>query len=117
MDYNADGKLIVDPQVMMDDGFGDIGKMLGFIIARFVEKTWIKFEPLKNRIAGTIICVICLVPIPVMYAYLRSFLVSMLGTHWGRLTYSIFYAFYYIAFIPLLLKLLNRRHAREQKAA
>ena len=44
MDYTAGGKLLVDPQKMMNDGYGDTGKMMGFIIARFVEKTWIRFE-------------------------------------------------------------------------
>ncbi|MBR1633459.1 MAG: hypothetical protein IJ682_00185 [Lachnospiraceae bacterium] len=38
MDYDAEGNLLVDPQKMMDDGYGDIGKMIGFVIARFVEK-------------------------------------------------------------------------------
>ena len=38
MEMNEEGKLIVDPQKMMNDGYGDIGKVIGFIIARFVEK-------------------------------------------------------------------------------
>ena len=38
----------MDPQKMMNDGYGDIGKMMGFIIARFVEKTWIRFKSLRK---------------------------------------------------------------------
>ena len=30
MDYTAGGKLLVDPQKMMNDGYGDTGKMMGF---------------------------------------------------------------------------------------
>jgi hypothetical protein len=28
MDYTAGGKLLVDPQKMMNDGYGDTGKMM-----------------------------------------------------------------------------------------
>ena len=60
-DYDADGSLIVDPQKMMKDGYSDIGKLLGFCMARFVEKKWVKFQPVLNRqtlaagIAGAIL--------------------------------------------------------------
>ena len=55
MTLNAEGKLLVDPQKMMNDGYGDIGKMMGFIIARFVEKTWIRFKSLRKGWAGILI--------------------------------------------------------------
>ena len=40
MDY-VDGKLLVDPQKMMRDGYGDIGMLIAFCAGRFIEKTWI----------------------------------------------------------------------------
>lgn len=108
MDYNDTGKLVVDPQKMMNDGYGDIGKTMGFIIARFVEKTWIRFEPLKNGAKSVIICLICLVPMVLMKDYFRPVLTGAFGSHWGKLFFSIIYAFYYIALIPLVLKQIKK---------
>ena len=103
------GELIVDPQAMMNDGYGDIGKMIGFIIARFVEKNWIKFEPIKNRMIGSIICVICLIPMFLLHRKFQPFMIDAFGAHWGRLFFFVIYTFYFIAFVPLLLKLINRK--------
>ena len=51
MDLNAEEKLIVDPQKMMNDGYGDLGKMMGFIIARYVERFYwyLNLEVKKER--------------------------------------------------------------------
>ncbi len=113
MDYDAEGKLLVDPQKMMNDGYGDIGKMLGFIIARFVEKTWIKFKPFKNGVAGVLICLGALVPMVFMKDCFRPVLTDAFGSHWGKLLFSIIYTFYYIAFIPFILKQLQKLFDRK----
>ncbi|MBQ8116583.1 MAG: phosphatase PAP2 family protein [Lachnospiraceae bacterium] len=113
MDY-VDGKLLVDPQKMMNDGYGDIGKMMGFILARFVEKTWIRFRALRKGVKSSLICLICLIPMVLMKEYVRPVLTDAFGPHWGKLFFSVIYTFYYIAFVPFLLKLLQ---GREEKAA
>ena len=114
MTLNAEGKLLVDPQKMMNDGYGDIGKMMGFIIARFVEKTWIRFKSLRKGWAGILICLIGLIPVVLMKDHFRPVLVSAFGSHWGKLFFSIIYAFYYIAFFPMILKLIGRQHSAQQ---
>ena len=108
MDYDAEGKLIVDPQKMMNDGYGDLGKVLGFIIARFVEKTWIKFKPMKQSWKSALICLAALVPMVLLKKYFSPVMTSALGSHWGKLFFSIIYCFYYIALIPLVLKLCGK---------
>ena len=114
MTLNAEGKLLVDPQKMMNDGYGDIGKMMGFIIARFVEKTWIRFKSLRKGWAGILICLIGLIPVVLMKDHFRPVLVSAFGSHWGKLFFSIIYAFYYIAFFPMILKLIGRHWGKER---
>lgn len=114
MTLNAEGKLLVDPQKMMNDGYGDIGKMMGFIIARFVEKTWIRFKSLRKGGAGILIC---LIPVVLMKDHFRPVLVSAFGSHWGKLFFSIIYAFYYIAFFPMILKLIGRHWGKEKTLA
>lgn len=104
LDYTPDGKLIVDPQKMMNDGYGDLGKVIGFCIARFVEKTWIKFTPPKNSKKGVILCLLGLLPLIFLKQYFSPFMKEVFGAHWGKLFFSIFYAFYYIALFPIIIK-------------
>ena len=115
MDYNAEGKLIVDPQKMMNDGYGDLGKMIGFCIARFIEKKWIKFSPLKNGWKSVVLCILGLVPMIFLKQYFSPFMKELLGGHWGKLVFAVIYAFYYIAFFPIVLKIIgNKREVLEE---
>jgi membrane-associated phospholipid phosphatase len=114
MDYDAEDKLIVDPQKMMNDGYGDIGKVIGFIIARYVEKKWIRFRPLKNGWVSIVICLLGLVPMVLAKDFLRPAMTAWLGSHWGKLSFSVIHAFYYIALFPLFLKLIGRRIGRSK---
>jgi membrane-associated phospholipid phosphatase len=107
MDYDAAGKLLVDPQKMMNDGYGDTGKMIGFIMARFVEKNWIKFKALGYGIKNVIISLVCLFLMILLKKYFSPVLVSAFGSHWGKLFFSVIYTFYYIAFIPFIFKILH----------
>ena len=109
MELNAEGKLIVDPQKMMNDGYGDLGKMMGFIIARYVEKTWIRFEHLKKGWQSVLICLVGLVIMVLLKRTVSPMMIRWLGSHWGKLAFSIIYAFYYIALFPLILKMIGKR--------
>ena len=108
-DYDAEGKLIVDSQKMMNDGYGDIGKVMGFIIARYVEKKWIRFQPLKRGWKGAVICALGLIPMVMLKSLVRPVMTSWLGSHWGKLAFSVIHAFYYLALFPLVIKLCDRK--------
>ena len=108
MDIAADGKLIVDPQKMMNDGYGDIGKVMGFIVGRFVERHWINFKPLKHTVKSAVICAAGLVIMALLKQYVSPVLVGWLGSHWGKLLFSVIYTFYYIALFPIVLKLVGK---------
>ena len=108
MDLTAEGKLLVDPQKMMNDGYGDLGKMIGFIIARYVEKTWIRFKPAGFTWKGVLLCLVGLVPMWLLKSYLSPVITGWLGSHWGKLVFSILYAFYYVALFPAVLKLCEK---------
>ena len=109
MELNAEGKLIVDPQKMMNDGYGDLGKMMGFTIARYVEKTWIRFEHLKKGWQSVLICLVGLVIMVLLKRTVSPMMIRWLGSHWGKLAFSMIYVFYYIALFPLILKLIGKR--------
>ena len=113
MEMNAEGKLIVDPQKMMNDGYGDLGKMIGFIIARYIEKRWIRFQPLKKGWLSAVLCLVGLIPMVLLKSYLSPLMTQWLGSHWGKLVFSVIYAGYYIALFPLVLKLVGRQSAEK----
>ena len=109
MDYTAGGKLLVDPQKMMNDGYGDTGKMMGFIIARFVEKTWIRFEAAGGGTERRLLCILGLVLMVLLKKFFSPVMVHTFGSHWGKLFFSIIYTFYYIALFPIVLKIYDKR--------
>ena len=106
MDMNAEGKLIVDPQKMMNDGYGDLGKMMGFIIARFIEKKWIRFTPPKLSVKSVIVSAVGLVLMVLLKQHVSPLMKACLGSHWGKLLFSVIYTGYYIALFPLVIKLI-----------
>lgn len=114
MDMNADGKLIVDPQKMMNDGYGDLGKMIGFIIARYIEKHWIQFKPLKQGWLNIVVCAIGLVLMVLIKKHISPIMTAWLGSHWGKLVFSVIYTGYYIALFPLVIKFIGK--LQEKKA-
>ncbi len=113
MTLNAEGKLIVDPQKMMNDGYGDLGKAMGFFLARYVEKTWIRFQPLKEKGNSLVICLVGLALMVPLKKTLSPVMVHWLGSHWGKLAFSMIYVFYYIALVPMILKLVGKQEMEE----
>ena len=71
-------------------------------------------EPPKQNWLSAVVCLVGLIPLMLMRAWLRPVLTDWLGSHWGKLVYSVVHAFYYIALFPLVLKLVGK--ARGQQA-
>ncbi len=107
-DLNADGSLLVDPDKMMNDGYGDIGKAIGFIIGRYVEKNWVRFKNTGLSLVSILVSVAGLVLMALMKEYLRPELVALFGNHWGRLIFSVIHSFYYIALFPILFRFIRK---------
>lgn len=108
MDLDSDGKVLVDPVKMMNDGYGDLGKVIGFTAARFIEKKWVRFQPLKKGWQSLLLCLIGLVPVVLLKDLVRPIFTSALGNHWGKLLFSVIHVFWFITLFPLILKLLGR---------
>lgn len=108
MTLNEKGELLVDPQKMMNDGYGDLGKMMGFIVARYVEKTWIQFKPMKDKTKSVVICVVGLAGMVLLNKLVNPMMVGAFGSHWGKLFFSMLYTFYYIALFPLVFKFFDK---------
>ena len=104
MDY-VDGKLLVDPQKMMNDGYGDSAKLIAFCVARAVERRWIRFRPAGFTLRSTAVCAAGAVGLLAMIMYLGAPLDAALGSHWGHFASNFILFFYGVALVPLFLKL------------
>ena len=108
MDF-VDDKLLVDPQKMMKDGYGDIGIMMAFCIGRFIEKTWVKYTPAltkKTLAAGLVGAVLTFFLIETIESPLRD----LLGLHWGTLTANSIIMLFIVAVWPAVMKAVTRNY-------
>ena len=112
MDY-VDGKLLVDPQSMMNDGYGDICLLIAFPVARYIEKRWIGFRAPGLKGAGLAAGIAGLVPLGLMIKFMKPPLDNLLGTHWGHFTYNFILVLYCIALWPLVMKAVGK--GKEEK--
>lgn len=103
MDY-ADGKLIVDPESMILSSIGPFGMLAGFIVGRYVEKTYINFRADKFTMKSCIIALIGLVPLAYMDHRIRIWL-SFIGKEPAKIIEKFILGFFVMALWPLVLKL------------
>lgn len=102
VDYVA-GKLLVDPQRMMNDAYKDIGTLIAFCPARYIEKRWIKFTQTGLHLKGIIWGLLGFIPMFFITNYLHTPLVHWMGPHWGRFAFATVLVFYLITLYPLVL--------------
>ena len=51
-----------------------------------------------------------------MAQFLEPMMKDYMGPHWGKLLFSVVFAFYYIAFFPLIIKLCGAIRERKRRA-
>ena len=100
-----DGKLLVDPQKMMNDGYGDIALLIVFPIARLIERKWIRFEAAGLTAKGIILGICGLIPLWFMIKYMGAPLDAALGSHWGHFMTNTIKVLYCVALYPGIIKL------------
>lgn len=116
MDY-VDGKLLVDPQKMMNDGYGDICLLIAFPVARYIEKIWIGFQAPGLKGAGLAAGIVGLIPLFLMIKFMRPALDGVLGTHWGHFANTFILVLYCIALWPLVIKAVSKTEAKAEDKA
>lgn len=116
MDY-VDGKLLVDPQKMMNDGYGDICLLIAFPVARYIEKRWIGFQAPGLEGAGLAAGIVGLIPLFLMIKFMRPALDGVLGTHWGHFVNTFIIVLYCIALWPLVIKAVSKTEAKAEEKA
>ena len=113
----VDGKLLVDPQVMMNDGYGDLAFIIAFCIGRFIEKKWIRFKPAGIDLKGIILCAVGMIIFVLINDNIGAPLDRMLGSHWGHFFRRMITILYYMALYPAVIKLVMKSSAEEEPDA
>ncbi len=104
MDY-VDGKLLVDPQVMMNDTFRACGGFLGLIIGSFIEKRWVRYEIPVSHPALPALTGVGLFLVYGWNEYLAdATVIRLLGNHWGKLIAFAITAIFATAVYPAFIK-------------
>ena len=98
------GKLAANPHKMFRDAFENIGALLAFCAARYIEKTWIRFEVPGFNAKGILYGIAGLIPLCLLIAFGEKALIHLLGPNWGRFTGIVCLVFYIIALYPFVLK-------------
>jgi membrane-associated phospholipid phosphatase len=109
LDY-VDGKLLVDPNKMMNDAYKDICYLIAFCTARYVEKRWINFTHTGWNLKGIITGVLGLIPAILITAQGGKLCIELLGAHWGRSLYAFIIVFYIMVIYPLVIKCIFQRN-------
>lgn len=112
MDY-VGGKLLVDPQKMMNDGYGDVALVIAFAVGRYIERTWIDFDSMGLNLRGICLGAICLVPLWAMLTYMKPVLDGMWGAHWGHFANNFIIVLYCIVLVPALIKFVQTNDEEE----
>ncbi len=104
MDY-VDGKLLVDPQKMMNDSFKACGGFLGFLIGSYIERHRIRYEIPQGSAA---LPVLACVGFALMFAWKEllapATIVPLLGGHWGNLLARFLMVLFAVVIWPLVIR-------------
>ncbi len=103
MDY-VDGKLLVDPQVMMNDTFKACGGFLGLLIGSYLERHYIHYE--IPRGADNLPILSC-IGFALVFAWKQWFagatITAMFGPHWGNMLSMMVMVIFAIAVWPIVI--------------
>ena len=101
----VNGELLVDPEVMMKDGFGCIGRFTALCSSRYAEKKWLRYSPyasLKTAVLGAAGAVITMLII----TFGGSPLEAIFGMHWGAFAKNFIMMSFIIVIWPAVMKLI-----------
>lgn len=103
LDY-VDGKLVVNPHKMLKSAFEGTGVLIGFCVARYIEKTWIRFKETGLNLKGILWGITGLIALFLFLTYANAPFKSLFGAQWGRFAWSATLMLYIVALYPLVLK-------------
>ena len=108
MDY-IDGALVVDPEMMKEDGYAIAGGALGFLTGTFLEVRYIRFTT-EGTLTKRIIRLIMGIPAALLIMLVfRNAVYSLIGKAAGHVVVYAVLAFYIIAVYPAVFTAVEKR--------
>ena len=118
MDYTEDGKLLVDPQSMMNDSFKACGAALGLLIGSFIERHFIRFRVPKG---AKLLPLLVGIGLGILYGWKYYFagatVIPLLGKHWGNLVARFIMTFFAVVVWPLVIRRFCGKEAEDDGEA
>lgn len=104
MDY-VDGKLLVDPQKMMNDSFKACGAFIGFLAGSYIDRHYLHYEiPVGSAKLPILTCI----GAAILFAWKEFFapatVVAALGGHWGNLFARCIMVFFAMCIWPAFMQ-------------
>ena len=106
---DAEGKLIVDPQKMMKDGFLGIGVWFGFNLGWFIEKNYVDFSTDCSLTSKIIRSIAGIITVYLVYYKLGSLFYSFMPNIYARMCQWLFMMLYTIAIYPMIFKFIENK--------
>ncbi|WP_024861917.1 phosphatase PAP2 family protein [Ruminococcus flavefaciens] len=103
----VNGELIADPDIMMKDGFGCIGRFTALCFSRYAEKKWVRYSPslsLKTAVLGGVGAVMVMLII----TFGGSPLEAVFGIHRGAFIRNFIMMSFIIVIWPAVMKLSSK---------
>ncbi len=105
LDYDAGGKLLVDPNKMMNDCFKACGAFLGLIAGSWLERHCIHYEiPTGSKNLPIMGFVGFLIAFAWKEFFAPATIVLALGAHWGNLVARFMLWFFVVAIWPVCIR-------------
>lgn len=111
LDYNADGKLVVDPAVMVLNSYNGCGMFLGAVLGWVVERRFINFttdvsteKKLLRCVSGIIVCY------GILYI-LSDLFIALFGAAAGKFVGGFTIIFYLVAIHPFIFTLIEKKRS------
>lgn len=104
----VNGELLVDPEVMMKDGFSCAGRFTALCISRYAEKKWVRYSPTLSRktvVLGGVGAVITLLITTLGGTPLET----LFGMHWGAFAKNFIMMSFIIVIWPAIMKLNTKK--------
>lgn len=115
MDY-VDGKLLVDPQKMMNDTFKACGAVTGLLIGSYLDRHYIHYE---IPAGSANLPVLTWVGFAILFAWKELFapatIVAALGGHWGHFISRCIMLLFGIVVWPIVIRKVCGKTVAEQK--
>ncbi len=117
-DYDAAGKLLVDPQKMMKDGFKDVGRFLGVTVAWFLEKKFVDFStevPASAKVSRCVFGILLLLLYEqILMPSVTGAIADVTASSWVSFLFTFFELFLLVFLYPLAFKTLEKRLGKKK---